>query len=64
MNDLQSISLPIQRELVDLKLEIAQLMTDMLEVNLNETKTKNSNALKQNNITKVKINQFVSTNIN
>ena len=58
MNDLQTISLPIQRELVDLKLEMAQIMTDMLEVNLNEAKTKNSKALKQNNITKVKIIQF------
>ena len=58
MNDLQTISLPIQRELVDLKLEMAQIMTDMLEVNLNEAKSKNSKALKQNNITKVKIIQF------
>ena len=36
INETQNLSLPIQREMVDLKLETAQLLTDMLELNLNE----------------------------
>ena len=57
MNDIQSVSLPVQRELVDLKIEITQLMTDFIEMNLNEVKAKNSKSLRQDNITKV-FNEF------
>ncbi len=53
MNDIQNVSLPVQRELIDLKIEKSQLMTDFLEMNLNEVKAKNAKSLRQDNITKV-----------
>ncbi len=58
--DLLNISLPIQRELVDIKLDIAQLLTDMLETNLIEVKTRNAKNLNQNNVTKT-LEHFLAT---
>jgi hypothetical protein len=57
------VSFPLQRELIDIKLEITQLMTDMLEVNLNEIKFKNSKDLQQNNILKT-YEDFISNDEN
>ena len=50
--DLLNISLPVQRELVDIKLEIVQLLTDMLETNLIAVKSRNAKNLQQKNVTK------------
>lgn len=40
-NEIQSASLPIQREFVDIKLELSQLLTDMLEAELEQVVYKN-----------------------
>lgn len=63
LSDTQNISFPIQRELVDIKLEITQLLTDMLEVNLNEIKFKNAKNLQQNIILKT-YESFISSDDN
>jgi hypothetical protein len=52
--DIQSISLPIQRELVDLKLEICQLLTNMLEVELDQVIYKNVEDLNKDRVIKVR----------
>ena len=53
INETQNLSLPIQRELVDLKLETSQLLIDMLEMNLNETINQNEKNMGRNAIYKV-----------
>jgi hypothetical protein len=50
---IQNVSLPVQRELVDLRLEMTKLLTDMLEVHLNEIIEINENNLNKNQIVKV-----------
>ena len=50
---LQNISLPLQRELTDVKLSIAKLLTDMLEVHLNEVIVFNEKNMKKNHLVKV-----------
>ena len=53
INETQNLSLPIQREMVDLKLEKSQLLIDMLEMNLNETIQQNEKNMGKNAIYKV-----------
>ena len=53
INETQNLSLPIQREMVDLKLETSQLLIDMLEMNLNETIQQNEKNMGKNAIYKV-----------
>ena len=50
---IQNVSLPVQRELVDLRLESTKLLTDMLEVHLNEITEINESNLNKNLIVKV-----------
>jgi hypothetical protein len=61
INETQNLSLPVQREMIDLKLELAQLLTDMLELNLNETINENEKNIGRNAIHKVysNVNQFL-----
>ena len=53
INETQNLSLPIQREMIDLKLETAQLLTDMLELNVNEVVNQNEKNMGRNAIHKV-----------
>lgn len=55
--EIQNISLPIQREFIELKLEISQLLTDILEIHLNEIKNLNDKSLSKDHLVKVKIYQ-------
>lgn len=52
-SEIQNISLPIQREVTDIKLELSVLMTDMLEIHLNEIKLSNTKSSNKDNMTKV-----------
>lgn len=58
---IQNVSLPVQRELVDLRLESTKLLTDMLEVHLNEITEINESNLNKNLI--VKVHNFKATSI-
>jgi hypothetical protein len=51
-NDLFTISLPIQRELTELKLELSRLLTDILEVNLVQITEINQQNLTKDNVIK------------
>jgi len=63
INDTQNISLPIQREMIDLKLEMSQLLTDMLEMNLNDAIATTEKNMGKNPIHKA-VENFISTNEN
>ena len=52
-HELQNTSLPIQRELVDMKLSLAILLTEILSTHLNEIRQKNVKNLKKDHIMKV-----------
>ena len=52
-SDSFNISLTVQRELVDLKLEVCTFFTDMLETHLFEVKDINERNLNKNNMIKV-----------
>ncbi|RNA35696.1 cilia- and flagella-associated 46, partial [Brachionus plicatilis] len=52
-SEIHNISLPIQREVSDIKLELCSLMTDMLEMHLNEIKVSNAKSSNKDNMTKV-----------
>lgn len=54
INEVSNLSLPIQREMIDLKLETVQLLTDMLELNLNEIISTNERNMTKDSIHKVK----------
>ena len=58
LDELIGVSLPVQRELVDTKLEFASLLAEMLEHCLNETKADNSKNLGKDNVIKVSFNLF------
>lgn len=58
-SDLQSASLPIQRELIDIKFELCQLLTDMLEAELNQISEKNESNLVKENAIRVTITLLV-----
>ena len=51
--ELQNVSLPVQRELTDLKLEFSDLMIEMLQVYLKEIKEYNDNNLQKDYVVKV-----------
>jgi hypothetical protein len=51
--ELQNTSLPIQRELVNMKLNLATTLTEILNIHLNEIKQKNVENLKKDHILKV-----------
>ena len=51
--ELQNTSLPIQRELVNMKLNLATTLTEILNIYLNEIKQKNVENLKKDHILKV-----------
>lgn len=53
-HELQNVSLPIQREMMDLKLEISQLLTDILQYHLEEVKEINDKNIKKDHLLKVK----------
>lgn len=53
--DTQLISLPIQRQFIDLKLEFCHLLTDILEVELEQVIFKNESNLTKDTATKVSI---------
>lgn len=48
--ELQNVSLHAQRQLVDLKLEYAQYLTDMLETHMIEVREKNEQDLRKDNV--------------
>jgi hypothetical protein len=50
---LQQVSLPLQREMIDVKLIMSRLLTDMLEVHLNEVLVFNEKNMKKNYLVKV-----------
>ena len=50
---LQHVSLPIQRELIDVKLDLSKLLTDMLDVHLNEVVVFNEKNMRKNHLVKV-----------
>ena len=50
---LQQVSLPLQREMIDVKLEMSKLLTDMLEVYYNEVFVLNEKNMKKNYLVKV-----------
>ena len=52
--ELVNVSLPIQRELTDLKLDFSDLMIEMLEVYLNEIKEYNDSNLRKDEVLKVR----------
>ncbi len=63
ITDIQNISFPIQRELIDLKLEMSQLLTDMLELNLNDVIATTEKNMGKNPIHKA-VENFITTNEN
>lgn len=52
-SDIHSISLPVQRELVDAKLELCHLLTEILEVELERIAEKNESDLTKERAVKV-----------
>lgn len=58
-NEIQSASLPIQREFVDIKLELSQLLTDMLEAELEQVVYKNEMDFTKQSAIKVFITFFI-----
>ncbi|CAF0832143.1 unnamed protein product [Brachionus calyciflorus] len=52
-NEIQNASLPIQREVVEIKLEICKLLTDILEIHTKEIKNSNEKSSNQDNMSKV-----------
>lgn len=52
----QNVSLAVQRELVDLKLELAQLLTDILELELKKVRDINENNLNKDKVLRVNDN--------
>jgi len=61
--DLQTVSLAVQRELVDVKCELAQLCTDILQVHLDEVKKQNETNLKKDQVVKA-VETFLQTSAN
>ena len=59
LDELNGVSLPVQRELIDAKLESASLLAEVLEQCLNEVKADNSKNLGKNNIVKT-VENFVN----
>ncbi len=55
-----NVSLTVQREIVDFKLEYAQFQTDMLEIHLDEVKDTNEKNLAKDHILRVEI---IETNL-
>jgi hypothetical protein len=60
-NELHNTSLPIQRELVNIKLDLAFLLTEILDTHVNEIKEKNVKNLHKDHVIKV---GFLSHTIN
>jgi hypothetical protein len=61
--DLQTVSLAVQRELVDVKCELAQLYTDILQVHLDEVKKQNEANLKKDQVVKA-VETYLQTSAN
>lgn len=53
-NELQNCSLPIQRELINTKLNLSQLLTEILDTHINELKATNKKNLEKDRVVKVK----------
>lgn len=61
--DLQTVSLAVQRELVDVKCELAQLCTHILQVHLDEVKKQNEANLKKDQVVKA-VETYLQTSAN
>jgi hypothetical protein len=57
-NEHGNVSLTVQREIVDFKLEFAQFQTDMLEIHLEEVKDTNEKNLAKDHILRVLFYRF------